>query len=164
VRTYWSPIGRLRGNRSRIDVAAFDYALKGQLLHMRDELSSGLYCPGPYRRFMVSNPKPRVISAAPFRDRVVHHALCNVIEPLFESLFISNTATQYCSIVWRPREERSKDLSIMLMCSSHRVGCNVGRKTLMPALIVIRPSVHIGRMGGVSDVMIAGASVPDEVL
>jgi hypothetical protein len=63
-----------------------------------------------------------------------------------------------------PREERSKDLSILLMCSSHRVGCNVGRKTLMPALIVIRPSVHIGRMGGVSDVMIAGASVPDEVL
>ena len=34
------------------------------------------------------DPKRRLVSAAPFRDRVVHHALCNVIEPLFEPSFI----------------------------------------------------------------------------
>ncbi|MEA3350048.1 MAG: reverse transcriptase/maturase family protein, partial [Chloroflexota bacterium] len=34
------------------------------------------------------DPKERLISAAPFRDRVVHHALCNVIEPLFDCRFI----------------------------------------------------------------------------
>ncbi|MFM7366929.1 MAG: RNA-directed DNA polymerase, partial [Sphaerospermopsis kisseleviana] len=33
-------------------------------------------------------PKPRLISAAPYRDRVVHHALCQIITPIFESKFI----------------------------------------------------------------------------
>jgi hypothetical protein len=36
----------------------------------------------------IEDPKPRVVSAAPFRDRVVHHALCAVIEPLFERGFV----------------------------------------------------------------------------
>jgi hypothetical protein len=34
--------------------------------------------------FYIHDPKHRLVSAAPFRDRVVHHALCNIIEPLFE--------------------------------------------------------------------------------
>jgi retron-type reverse transcriptase len=40
---------------------------------------------------MVRESKPRLISAAPFRDRVVHHALCSVISPIFERSFIANT-------------------------------------------------------------------------
>lgn len=46
------------------------------------------YRPGPYVHFTIHEPKLRTISAAPFRDRVVHHALCNVIEPWFERRFI----------------------------------------------------------------------------
>ena len=46
------------------------------------------YRPGPYASFHIHEPKRRLISAAPFRDRVVHHALCNLIEPLFERSFI----------------------------------------------------------------------------
>ena len=46
------------------------------------------YRPGPYRHFFIHEGKRRKISAAPFRDRVVHHALCNVIEPAFERRFI----------------------------------------------------------------------------
>ena len=38
--------------------------------------------PGGYTSFFIHEPKRRLISAAPFRDRVVHHALCNTIEPL----------------------------------------------------------------------------------
>ena len=41
--------------------------------------------------FFIHEPKRRKISAAPFRDRVVHHALCNVIEPRFERLFIADS-------------------------------------------------------------------------
>ena len=37
------------------------------------------------------DPKRRIVSAAPFRDRVVHHALCAVIEPLFERGFIDDS-------------------------------------------------------------------------
>lgn len=80
-----------RGKRGRPDVAAFDYDLEGQLLRLRDQLTDGSYRPGPYRRFMIADPKPRAISAAPFRDRVVHHALCNLIEPPFERRFIGDS-------------------------------------------------------------------------
>jgi retron-type reverse transcriptase len=47
-----------------------------------------VYQPGAYHSFHIHDPKKRLISAAPFRDRVVHHALCNLIEPVFERSFI----------------------------------------------------------------------------
>ena len=40
---------------------------------------------------MVKEPKERLVSAAPFRDRVVHHALCAVVSPIFEAGFIGNS-------------------------------------------------------------------------
>lgn len=77
-----------RGKRSRPDVAAFEFDLEGQLLGLQADLQQGTYRPGGYRNFRIHDPKPRLISAAPFRDRVVHHAFCNVVEPLFERRFI----------------------------------------------------------------------------
>jgi retron-type reverse transcriptase len=50
-------------------------------------LLDGSYRPGPYRTFWINDPKPRQISAAAFRDRVVHHALTRVLEPIFERRF-----------------------------------------------------------------------------
>src|ERR1039457_5281137 len=47
----------------------------------------GEYRTGPYREFLVHEAKPRLISAAPFRARVVHHALTQVLEPIFERRF-----------------------------------------------------------------------------
>jgi RNA-directed DNA polymerase len=44
-----------------------------------------------FRDFFIHEPKRRKISAAPFRDRVVHHALCNLIEPLFDARFIEHS-------------------------------------------------------------------------
>ncbi len=40
---------------------------------------------------MVYDPKKRMISAAPFRDRVIHHALCNVMGPVFEKTFLHDS-------------------------------------------------------------------------
>jgi len=74
-----------RGKRSRPDVAAFEYDLENNLLALQEELRSQTYTPGPYHNFRIHDPKPRLISAAPFRDRVVHHALCRIIEPLFDA-------------------------------------------------------------------------------
>jgi len=76
-----------RGKRSTHAVAAFEYQVGDRLTELHDELSSGAYCPGSYTSFTIHEPKRRTISAAPFRDRVVHHALCNVIEPRFEARF-----------------------------------------------------------------------------
>lgn len=80
-----------KGKRSRPDVAEFEFNLEGNLLDLQKELQEETYQPGTYRNFQIRDPKPRLISAAPFRDRVVHHALCRVIEPLFDRRFIFDT-------------------------------------------------------------------------
>lgn len=77
-----------RGKRRRPDVAEFEFRLEENLVQIREELLEKLYEPGPYHNFSIHDPKPRLISAAPFRDRVVHHALCQIIEPLFEARFV----------------------------------------------------------------------------
>jgi retron-type reverse transcriptase len=77
-----------RGKRSFPNVAQFLFDLENQLCRLQDELRSKQYRPGPYRTFQICEPKPRMISAAPFRDRVVHHALCRVLEPIYERSFI----------------------------------------------------------------------------
>lgn len=80
-----------KGKRARASVAAFEHRLEDNLMALRQSLESGTYCPGRYTNFLIHEPKRRLISAAPFRDRVVHHALCNVIEPLFERTFVSGS-------------------------------------------------------------------------
>jgi RNA-directed DNA polymerase len=80
-----------KGKRGQPNVAAFEYSLEDNLLKLQQELQDFTYHPGPYTSFHIHEPKPRLISAAPFRDRVVHHALCNLIEPLFERSFIFDT-------------------------------------------------------------------------
>lgn len=79
-----------KGKRSKKDVAAFEYRLEENLLQIQSELQSGEYSPGKYHSFYIHEPKRRLISAAPFRDRVVHHALCNLMEPIFETGFIDD--------------------------------------------------------------------------
>ena len=70
---------------------AFNHNLESNIFKLQDELQNGAYQPGPYHGFYIHQPKKRLISAAPYRDRVVHHALCNVIEPIFEKTFIYDT-------------------------------------------------------------------------
>ena len=78
----------LRGKRRRAAAGDFFLDLEDNLLRLQSELGTGTYRPGAYRTFWIADPKRRLISAAPFRDRVVHHALINVIEPVFEPRFI----------------------------------------------------------------------------
>ena len=77
-----------KGKRGRGPVAAFEFDRERNLTELHAELLQQTYRPGPYHSFVIHEPKRRLISAAPFRDRVVHHALCNVIEPIFERRFI----------------------------------------------------------------------------
>lgn len=81
----------LRGKRGQVRAGYFFFDLEGELLRLHRELASGKYHPGSYRTFWISDPKPRLISAASFRDRVVHHALVNVIEPVFERRFVHHS-------------------------------------------------------------------------
>jgi retron-type reverse transcriptase len=62
--------------------------MERNLLQLQRELCDQTYRPGPYHNFYIYEPKLRLVSAVPFRDRVVHHALCQVIEPIWEPRFI----------------------------------------------------------------------------
>ena len=80
-----------RGKRGQANVASFEHRLEDNLLQLQAELLTHAYQPGSYISFYIHEPKRRLISAAPFRDRVVHHALCNLIEPIFERSFIPDS-------------------------------------------------------------------------
>ncbi len=77
-----------RGKRDKKQVFVFEFDYESELLKIQDELRDKTYTPGAYHSFHLADRKRRLVSAAPFRDRVVHHALCNLIEPLFERKFI----------------------------------------------------------------------------
>jgi RNA-directed DNA polymerase len=80
-----------RGKRRTGSAAAFEHQVADRLAVLQSDLRTRSYRPGAYRHFFVREPKRRKISAAPFRDRVVHHALCNLIEPLCEARFIEHS-------------------------------------------------------------------------
>ena len=76
-----------KGKRYRPGVMRFFRDLEGELLLLQRELVSGEYRPGPFARFVIFDPKEREISVPPFRDRVVHHAIVGVLEPILEARF-----------------------------------------------------------------------------
>jgi retron-type reverse transcriptase len=69
-------------------VALFLQNLENEVIEIEAELLTKIYQPRPYRTFKIHDPKERMICAADFRDRVVHHAICSVLEPIFERTLI----------------------------------------------------------------------------
>ncbi len=80
-----------RGKSRRPDVEEWWGHRALNLAGLRDRLLSGSYQPGGYRFFLIQQPKRRTIAAAPFEDRVVHHALCNLMAPRLERRFIARS-------------------------------------------------------------------------
>jgi len=81
----------IRGKRKKPGGAAFMANLETELLSLERELRGATYKPGRYVKIELFDPKHRIVSAAPFRDRVVHHALCDVVDPIFASGFIAHS-------------------------------------------------------------------------
>ena len=77
-----------KGKRFKKTTALFNLNLEKELFKIQKELKDGVYRHGDYLDFYIHDSKRRLISAAPYRDRVVHHALCNIIEPIFDKTFI----------------------------------------------------------------------------
>ncbi len=80
-----------KGKRGRGQPAMFERVQDDELLNLQEELQTFTYKPGAYHSFYIHDLKKRLISAAPFRDRVAHHALCRVIEPIWEKRFIDDS-------------------------------------------------------------------------
>ncbi|MCX6916319.1 MAG: reverse transcriptase domain-containing protein [Verrucomicrobia bacterium] len=80
-----------RGKSRRPDVEEWWQHRAQHLGRLQEALLSGGYQPGGYRFFEIHTPKRRLIAAAPFADRVVHHALCNLLAPVLERRFIARS-------------------------------------------------------------------------
>ncbi len=77
-----------KGKRNKKSVQDFEFDLERNLFQIKHELETETYKPKPLKQFVIRDPKTRLISASDFRDRVVYHALCNIIQPIFEQTFI----------------------------------------------------------------------------
>jgi len=80
-----------RGKSRRPDVEDWWLRRETEIAALRAELLSGAYTPEPYHFFEIHEPKRRQIAAAPFRDRVMHHAQCNLMQPVLERTFIARS-------------------------------------------------------------------------
>ena len=77
-----------KGKTKKADVIGFEKDLEINLLILHNELKNGIYRPKKLVRFILKDPKTRIISKADFRDRIVHHAIINILEPIFDRGFI----------------------------------------------------------------------------
>ncbi len=77
--------------RYHSEVLAFSENLEENIIQLQNELIWHQYRPLPPRQFVIYEPKKRTIFAPVFRDRVVHHAISNEIEPLIDRRFIYDT-------------------------------------------------------------------------
>jgi retron-type reverse transcriptase len=85
---YGAYLAARKGKRYSDEVLEFGFGLEEKLFDLQGQMVNGVWRPGRPREFMVRDPKPRLISAPPFADRVVHHAVVRVIEPVLERRFI----------------------------------------------------------------------------
>lgn len=76
-----------RGKRDRVSVQGFNFDQERQLLQLQQDLAEQSYLPGNFRTHWVTEPKKRMISVAPYRDRVIHHALMNLLEQILDQHF-----------------------------------------------------------------------------
>lgn len=81
----------VRGKRSVQGAARFLAQLEPEVLQLQRALVTGLWQPGRPVTFDIRDPKVRTITAAPFRDRVVHHALIDVLEPGLDAALLPCT-------------------------------------------------------------------------
>ncbi len=80
-----------RGLRHRSDVVEFARDLDGVLARLGHDILVGEVAVGNFRRFVIRDPKVRVIHAPAFAERVLHHALIRQLEPSFERALVADT-------------------------------------------------------------------------
>jgi retron-type reverse transcriptase len=137
-----------RGKRGRPTTAAFEMFLGDRLIALQEELSEQFYNPGTYHSFYIHEPKRRLISAAPFRDRVVHHALCNVTTPYFERLFIADSYANRIGKGTHRALDRSQEFAnryrFVLQCDSVQFFPSIDHAILRKTLATMLPDDSLG--------------------
>lgn len=129
-----------RGQRKREVVQRFDFHLERRLLELQEQLQDGAYVPGPFTTHWNTRPKPRLISAAPYRDRVVHHAVMNVLEPILDRGF-NPTVTPAA----RARGPMQRPGACSICCAAIASRCNATCASSFPRLVRPRRPDHCQR-------------------
>jgi RNA-directed DNA polymerase len=80
-----------RSRRYKNSVLGYRQHLEENIIDALNQLAWKQWHPSRFKEFYIHDPKRRLISAPPFHDRVVHHALVRVIAPLFECKFIADS-------------------------------------------------------------------------
>ncbi len=153
------------GKKKRSDVAAFLLEQETEIIRLRHQLESGEYRPGPYRQFLIREPKPRLISAAPFRDRVVHHSLTQILEPVFERRFSKDSFACRKGLGTHRALERAKEAAArfpyVLKCDVRKYFPSIDHEILKELLARV---VKCRRTLGLAAVIIDGSNPQEEVV
>jgi retron-type reverse transcriptase len=112
----------LRGKKLSIDAAKYNFNLENEILNLQFDLINQNYQLKPYQVFEILEPKFRKICAANFRDRVLHHSVCNILEPIFERRFIYDT---YACRVGKGTHKAIARVQLFARKSSYYLKCDI---------------------------------------
>ena len=80
-----------RGKRKKFYVRKFESDVDANIKRLHQELRDETWMPLPYKEFIAYEPKERLIRAPQFRDRVIHHALIQTLQPIYDKILIYDT-------------------------------------------------------------------------
>lgn len=157
------------GKRFKEDVLAFGMEAEEQLIRLHRDLASGRYAHSPYIHFIVSDPKPRDIHKASVRDRVLHHAIHRVIEPIFEKRFIYDTYSsrkgkgthravkRFEQLAWKLCRNRTRTVWV-LQCDVRKFFASIDHTLLLAAVTRAVKDKHLLKL--LSDIITSFSSTP----
>lgn len=112
----------VKGKGNKPCVLRFVQNFEHNILELEQSLMNKSYQPGKYTTFFIYEPKLRMISAAPFRDRIVHHCLINVIGPIFESSFVQQS---YANQVNKGAHRAIRDVQAAMRLNDYVLHCDI---------------------------------------
>ena len=153
-----------RGKRARPAVARFEFRREWELLRLQRGLETETYRPGPFTTHRITRPNARLISAAPYRDRVLHHAVLTVLEPILDRHFHPDS---YACRKERGTHAASRRLQALMRRNRFALQCDV--RQFFPSIDhdalkgVFQRLVKDRRVLALLDVVVDGSNPQDPV-
>ena len=111
-----------KGKGLKPAVLEFVKDFETNILTIQKSLIDKSYRPETYITFIIHEPKERMISAAHFKDRVVHHCLINIIGPIFESTFIQQS---YANQLGKGTHRAIRDVQQAMRINKYVFKCDI---------------------------------------
>ncbi len=133
------------GKQTKTDVMKFEWQLEENIFGLQRDLAAGYYEHGSYQAFYITDPKQRLIHKASVCDRVLHHAIFKVLNPIFEPIFIANSfscrvgkgthkGVRVLSGILRKTSQNNTRLCYALKCDIYKFFASVDHTILLKIL------------------------------